>query len=350
MAKKFDISVIGAGLIGLSTADHLERAGYVVTVYDAASGPGAGASYCNSGMIHPSQARPWLVSDAALERMSDVHRLAKRSAALLKTRMTELGMSDSHRPDGCLQLFDSPVSREQAEHDFEKLGVQADRYRGRWDLTGHTLNFPEDSSGNPYTYCHALFDDLLSRGVTFRFDQEVRLTTDDGRIAVVAKEHTHRPDHVVLAAGAQSKMLVQPIGFDIPVTPVRGYALNFTKPDTALPEVPVMHAESRSALTVFDNHVRLSGTVGEKRPDALLKIWSQIAPEIVKEFGAPTLEWHGDRPTSDLGRPIIGPSPIEGLWINTGHGHMGWTLCAGSAEHLAGLIEGEIGNNPFALP
>ena len=348
MANNSDILIIGAGLIGLSTADHLLRRGYSVTVLDAASSPGAGASYCNSGMIHPSQARPWTEDEIDMDQIAAVHQMAVRSASLLKVQMAELGLADRQRPEGCLQLFDDPKLGEQAKADYEAVGGRADRYKGEWDFSRFALRFPDDASGNPYIYCHALFDDLLSRGVTFRFGHAAELSLKADRIRAIAGGKDYSAAHIVLAAGAHSKTITAPLNISIPIRPVRGFALNFSKPNIALPEIPVMHAESRSALTVFDDHVRLSGTVGEDDPKVLLTIWNKIAPKIVASLGQPTLSWSGDRPVSSLGRPIISQTPIDGLWVNAGHGHMGWTLCAASGEHLADLLAGEVKENPFA--
>jgi len=138
-------------------------------------------------------------------------------------------------------------------------------------------------------------------------------------------------------------------GIDIPVIAQKGHALVFERPDCSLPEVPVMHWESRSAMTVFEGGLRLSGTVGEKSPRALLDVWEGIAPSVTKKLGAPIVEWTASRPVSSIGRPIIGSAPIENLWINTGHGHMGWSLCAGSAELMSRLIMGETAPE-FSLP
>ena len=102
----------------------------------------------------------------------------------------------------------------------------------------------------------------------------------------------------------------------------------------------IMHAITRSALTVFDGHVRLSGTVDEADPVALLEIWEEIAPELIQRLGDPIQNWSGERPVSASGFPIIGPTPIDGLWVNSGHGHMGWTLCAGSGAYLTDQITG----------
>ena len=347
MSVSSDIIIIGAGLIGLSTADALYRRGKTVTVIDAASGPGQGASFCNSGMIHPSQVRPWLDRDIFIESVPTTLEMAIQSRRMLKNRMRELNLKDAKRPDGCLQLFDSQFVGEQARENYAELGINVERYHGAWDFLRYALYFPDDSSGNAQDYCLALYSDLLSKGVAFQFDSPVTLHTVNNRVLINIGARVLSPAVTILATGAETNHLLQPIGIEAPVTAMPGYALNFDRPNRKLPSIPIMHAETRSALTVFDDHVRLSGTVGETDPKTLLEIWEEIAPEIISHLGKPTYSWRGERPMSSIGRPIIGETPVKGLWVNTGHGHMGWTLSAGSGEHMAALIDGELENNPF---
>ncbi len=347
MSVNSDIFIIGAGLIGLSTADALCRRGKTVTVIDAAPGPGQGASFCNSGMIHPSQVRPWLDRGLFAESVPSTLEMAIQSRRILKNRMGEMNLMDAARPDGCLQLFDSQFMGEQALENYSDLGIKTDRYHGAWDFLRFALYFPEDSSGNAQAYCQALHADLMRRGVAFQFDQSVTLRSDKSGVIINIGDSEFSASVTILAAGAKTNKLLQPLEIATPVASVPGYALNFDRPDMMLPDIPIMHAETRSALTVFDDHVRLSGTVGEAGPKALLEIWEEIAPEIVSQLGKPIFSWRGERPMSSLGRPIIDETPVKGLWVNTGHGHMGWTLCAGSGEHMAALMAGEHDTNPF---
>ena len=95
---------------------------------------------------------------------------------------------------------------------------------------------------------------------------------------------------------------------------------------------------SHSALSFYEDHIRLSGTVGAKSAKALLSTWGEISPELMKALGDPIRVWEGQRPMSALGRPFIGRTAIPRLWVNCGHGHMGWTLSAGSGEVLAEMV------------
>ncbi len=333
-----DILIIGAGLIGLSTADHLRRRGMSVCVIDAAPGPGQGASHYNSGMIHPSQVRPWLNQQVTPDTLEAVLKLARRSAELLGRQMRDFGIEPIGAPTGCLQIFDHADQSEDALTLYIEHGIKAERYEGEWGLQHFGLFFPGDTMGNAHLYCKALAQDLMSRGVDIRYNMTAALVARNDQVCVKVGSSELKADHIIVAGGAKSAALLSPLGIELPVRPLAGYALNFEKPDCPLPGFPIMHADSHSALTVFEDHVRLSGTVGEETADALIPIWREIFPDLVEALGKPIRQWRGERPGSALGRPIIAATPIPGLWINSGHGHMGWTLSAGSGELMARLM------------
>ena len=325
MGKLPHIMIIGAGLIGLSTADSLAARGARVSVIDCRGGPGQGASFRNSGMIHPSQARPWFDGEFEDETRAVVD-LAQTSKLLLGARLQSLGLKCAERSSGCIQLFDNLSFGQQAKKQYLSLGIACEIVKDKAHTYGrYALHFPGDTSGNAYDYCRALETDIKQRRVDFIYRQK-----DIPQVG-------HQADHVVIAAGTGSPAIASEYGVDLPVVPMRGHALNFKRPDMVLPDMPIMHHASRSALTVFDDHVRLSGTMGEGDPGALLEIWAKIAPELMSALGLPVSSWSEDRPVSSLGRPII-TQLKPGLWVNTGHAHMGWTLSAGSGALMAKMI------------
>ena len=99
-----------------------------------------------------------------------------------------------------------------------------------------------------------------------------------------------------------------------------------------------MDAQSHSALTIFKDHLRLSGTIDEEDAKPLLRRWAVLAPAIFGALQPATHLWTGQRPMSEAGRPYISSTSIKGLWVNSGHGHMGWTLSAGSGQLMADMI------------
>ena len=110
-----------------------------------------------------------------------------------------------------------------------------------------------------------------------------------------------------------------------------------------------MDAESRSAMTVLGQTLRFSGTLGEASAQPLLKRWFHLAPDIMSVLSPAREIWSGLRPISPRGRPYISATPIPNLWVNTGHGHMGWTLCTGSGELMSEMILGEKEDTRFTL-
>jgi D-amino-acid dehydrogenase len=403
-----DVVIIGAGLIGLSAADSLLRRGASVMIAEIKPSPMCGTSAQNSGMVHPSQALPWaeleLCADARRAAAEAVFELAQKSAAIIEARAKSLSLPQAARARGCLQIFEThaalraarsiwmiwtlirfwrgpkacrcPKPRARgclqifethaalraAKAGYEALGadcrqaVAKDFGRAKAFGGRPALFFAQDSSGNARDYGLALADDLAARGAVFHTGQGAMIWKDGGRaIGVRLGNKDIRAAHTVLAAGPQSREIAARAGLDLPLSTLTGWAVNFKTPQgVALPNYPVMDAQSRSALTVFGDVLRLSGTAGEADAAPLLARWEALMPDIFAALGdqlpsplAPPRR--AERPISMTGAPLIGRSHVPGLWVNTGHGHMGWTLCAGSGELLAGLMEGAPSDPRFAV-
>lgn len=347
------IVIIGAGLIGLSAADSLLSRGCDVTVIEARSGPVRGTSFANSGMIHPSQARPW--SHAQSHRgfdqaVSDVRDLAEISRELILARANELRLTEStERPRGCYQIFDTGPDAAAAQKAYGQDCITANRVDAALVLgraaSGHTaLYFPQDRSADSRLYGQALARELGARGAMMIYDAATLSLSrsGDGRAQAAMGDHIFPADHIILAAGAQTPEILSSLGYHAPIRPVRGWSVDFAWPNQdiqeVLPRIPVMDAPSRSTFTPFSDRFRLSGTLEESSAAPLLARWAQLMPQLMGAVDKPLSVWSGLRPVCDLGRPMIGKTPIAGLWINAGHGHLGWTLCAGSGELLADMI------------
>lgn len=353
----YDAVIIGAGLIGLSAADSLLNRGLSVCVSDIKAAPMGGASYCNSGMIHPSQAAPWaqlgLSPEMRLSVGADVLSLARRSADLITARAKALGLAQTQRASGCLQIFDTQTAWKAAYAHCDALGIAYQRRpAGVLFSDRPALFFPGDHSGNAHDYGMALAADIAARGADILSGEGAAPWLEGGRV-VGARLGSRdiRARYTVLAAGMQSQRLAARAGLTLPIKRAAGWAVNYAKPkDIELPDYPVMDAGHCSALSVFGDTLRLSGTLGEANADKLIQIWTDIAPALMAELGTPLTEpWTGDRPVSLTGKPFIGRSALPGLWVNTGHGHMGWTLCAGSGELLADMIVDGVSDERFPV-
>ena len=205
---------------------------------------------------------------------------------------------------------------------------------------GHTtLYFENDIWANAYTYCEFLEAQLHTRGATFIYNaSNLRLRRLDDGVTAGLDGHIFKADHVIICAGPQSGDILAKLNLNLSIEKLRGFAVNFELPDIELPPAPLMDSQTRSAMTIFDNHIRFSGTVGEDSARPLLKRWYELAPDIMASLKPATEIWTGLRPMSKAGRPYIGRTSISNLWVNAGQGHMGWTLSAGSGDLMARMI------------
>jgi D-amino-acid dehydrogenase len=350
----FHIAVLGAGLIGLSIADALLRRGQRVTIIETSARPMAGASFANSGMIHPSQAHSWVSDHNNPCANTAVRQLALRSRDLLQQRMTDLGL-EAMRANavGCYQLF---------EHEADALAVQdclvaqglvvRTASPGELPIDKPALYYADDRWGDAHAYGMALLGSLQAGGVALKAGSDVVLQRAEGdQVHLFVNEDPLPADQIVIAAGVGSVSSMESLSLSLPIRPVRGWAVDFPRPDSvALPDSPLMDAATRSALTPFADRLRLSGTMGESSPDLLIERWSYLMPALNLQRQSFDLVWSGERPVSELGRPIIDKTPLNKLWVNAGHGHMGWTLCAGSADYLVKLMLDQATTAEFAYP
>lgn len=340
--QKPHILIIGAGLIGIANARAFIDRGAEVTLIERKAVTGHGAGFANSGMIHPSQAWPWidggLDETAQLCAARDVAKLAQSAPKKLRQRMAALSLTDKNREPGCFQIFDNVTARRIAQNRYDRINIKTETSE---QLPRPALYFPDDFSGNAYTWCNAEIAALIADGLQLYTDTDIVLTPTLHGLKAVTKDQTIKADHIILCTGHRTNILLAPLGLSLPVLPIRGFSLDFdtTQIDLAnLPNAPIMDAATRTALTQFDKVIRFSGTLSEKSAQPLWQRWCDIMPNLMKQLPRPHHVWSGERPVSLLGRPIISETPVKGLWVNTGHGHMGWTLSHTSAELMAQMI------------
>jgi len=354
MTRQPHILIIGAGLIGLANARAFIDRGANVTLIERKAAIGHGAGFANSGMIHPSQAWPWIDSGldkaAQLKAAHAVAKLARAAPKQLRQRMEALSLPDIKRGQGCYQIFDTPLKRDLSKTRYQQINITADTTN---QLSYPALYFPDDASGNAYEWSRAEAAALINEGVKLHTQVNIKLTASSQGIKAVLNGENVSPDHIILCAGHHTNTALKPLGLHLPIRSIRGFALDFDSAAidvSGLPDVPVMDAASRTALTRFDNVIRLSGTLGDISARPLWERWCRIMPDVMRGLPRPHHVWSGERPVSLLGRPIISPTPIKGLWVNTGHGHMGWTLSKVSGGLMAQMIlDGQMAPS-FAWP
>ena len=223
---------------------------------------------------------------------------------------------------------------------------------------------PDDRVGNARLFCEALLQAALAAGGTVRFDSEVaKLLIDDGRVTgVQLADGEMVSGDVVLCAGAQSAKLAAQAGIAPPIRPAKGYSLTLDAAQlTTRLTHPLVDPQLHIAVTPLADKIRILGmaefagfdTRVDLRRLALLRgFFERLLPNMAQELDwANGQGWAGLRPMSADGRPFIGASARDGLWLNCGHGHLGWTMAVGSAHLFADLYDGrkpEIEDAAFA--
>jgi len=231
------------------------------------------------------------------------------------------------------------------------------------DLAG-AIHFPADESGDAFLFCRALRERLAARGVAIRTGTSVRaVRLAAGQVVGVETEGGLVPAaRVVLATGPWSRELLARCGVRVAVLPVKGYSLSIPIEPGAGPRHAISDDTLHAVMTPLGATLRLAGTaefsgwdmsLRPKRVEALWRLLQALSPSLAARVDRSSARaWCGLRPMSADGRPYIGATPVRGLYVNTGHGHLGWTQAAGSATLLAQLMSGAptaIDPRPFAV-
>ena len=214
------------------------------------------------------------------------------------------------------------------------------------------LYFPDDETGDAFLFCQSLARAFTAAGGTIQTNTAVqRLVVEQQKvIGIETSEGIVAAKRVVVAAGNRSSDLLKPTGLRLPIKPVKGYSLTLELDDSALsPRIPVIDDGLHAAATPLGSQLRLAGTaefaefdqrLDRSRINHLLGLLQALYPDIYRRTDPKAaLPWAGLRPVSADGKPFIGLSSVEGLYVNTGHGHLGWTMAMGSAHLLASLIQ-----------
>lgn len=291
--------------------------------------------------------------------------VAEYSRDCLRALRAEIGITYDDRSEGTLQLF-----RKQAQLDgiggdieilrqynvpFEVLDrdgcVRAEPgLAGVRDSFVGGLRLPDDETGDCAMFTQRLEKVAAGLGVRFVYDTTIKsLDVSGGHVAQVTTDKgVFSADTYVMALGSFSPLLLRPLGIDIPVYPVKGYSLTLPIVDEAAsPQSTVMDETYKVAITRLGDRIRVGGTaeVGDyqvrllpSRRKALDRSLTDLFPN-GGDLSRATF-WSGLRPMTPDGPPIIGPTPVDNLYLNTGHGTLGWTMACGAARVVADQIAG----------
>ena len=294
---------------------------------------------------------------------SRMMRLAEYSRDCLRSLRADTGIDYEHRSKGTLQLFRSQAQVDAARRDIavlEEFGVPFELL-GRDALAGAEpalervkdklaggLRLPNDETGDCHLFTRKLAEMAETLGAEFRYGQDVReLVMENGRIAGVrVGNDVLTADRYVLAFGSYSRDFLAPLGLKIPVYPVKGYSLTIPMINAeAAPTSTVLDETYKVAVTRFDDRIRVGGMaelggfdlgLNPRRRETLELVVNDLFPG---SGDVPAAEfWTGLRPMTPDSTPIVGGTEYGNLFINTGHGTLGWTMACGSGKLVADLV------------
>ncbi|WP_299067343.1 D-amino acid dehydrogenase [uncultured Psychrobacter sp.] len=426
------IAILGAGVVGVTTAWYLQKAGYQVTVIERESAAGMQTSFANGGQISVSHATPWANPKTPIKALKWMFRedapllyRLRADKAQLKWAMQFLKECRADRADAnlvqmlhlglysrtALQQLRRSINIEyeqqtrgimhfytsQAEFDaavapterMQELGcerhfinvntaasLEPALYPIAHKLIGATYT-SRDESGNAHLFTQRLAAKCKQAGVSFLYDTDiVALNTD----AHSPRPHVHsitiRPagenaqtfsaDSFVIALGSYSVPLTKPLNIDLPIFPAKGYSATYRVNPRAphlAPFVSLIDDEYKLVMSRLGDKLRVAGTaefngynmdLNMTRCKAITERVQQIFPKGI--IASSAKYWTGLRPMTPSNVPLIGRAHLgqvrhgsqnsaatfDNLWLNTGHGTLGWTHACGSAKAISLLIQNEM--------
>jgi len=404
------IIVVGAGLIGATTAYHLVRRGHEVSLLERHAAPALGASHANGCMLTPSMADPWNApgvwrdllrwagrADAPmllrwraipglagwglrfLANSSSARFHANTARNLRLAAYSVAGMAALRGAEqldygagtlGTLKLyrnqraFDAGLLKVKAlpaelveVRPLDAAGVVA-LEPGLADISDRIaggLHFPRDEWGDARRFTELLCAAAERRGARLLLGTGILgLESDGSRVqGVRTGGGIMAADAVVVTAGVDATHLLRGAARRLPIAPVKGYSITFTPHDggmTAPLRLPVVDDGLHAAATPLGASLRVAGTAEFVGPDATMAperlenlkgLVRAMLPRHADHLLAGRVDpWAGLRPMCADGVPCIGPVGPLGLFVNAGHGHLGWTMADGSARLLADLVDG----------
>ncbi|WP_105439325.1 D-amino acid dehydrogenase [Neorhizobium sp. T25_13] len=396
------VAVLGAGIIGVTSAYQLAKAGHEVVVVDRQSGPALETSFANAGEVSFGYCSPWAapgIPQKALKWMFMEHaplilrpkfdaamlswmlkmlsncthekyalnksrmlRLSDYSRSALAELRQETGIAYDERMQGTLQLFRTQQQLDASANDVVALAAdgiphevlnrdECIRYEPalahvREKIVGGLLT-PKDETGDCFKFTNALEKKAAELGVRFSYGTTIEgLDVESGRVRGVVTGSGRVPaDAVVVALGSYSPLLLKPHDIHLPVYPVKGYSLTIPIDDPSRsPESTVMDETYKIAITRLGDRIRVGGMaeISGYTNDLARARRKTLEHSVTELFPGGDVSkasfWSGLRPMTPDGTPVVGPTNIKGLYLNTGHGTLGWTMSTGSARVVSDLV------------
>jgi D-amino-acid dehydrogenase len=387
------VLVLGSGLLGVSSAYYLSKLGHEVTVVDRQASPAAETSFANGGQISVSHAEPWANPSAPFKvlqwlgkedapllfrlradmrqwlwglqflrectpartrhNIEQIVRLGTYSRAMLQELRSATGLHYDQRTQGILHFYTSEKEFEGAKGPSEQM-----REHIRTQLAGATYT-AEDESGDANRFARELVKLCEEAGVKFLMSHTVTaLREAGGKIDHVEATDSEgrfqriKADAYVLAMGSLSPIYAAPLGIHLPIYPAKGYSVTMPVKDASMAhQVSLTDDEYKLVFSRLtgpnSDRLRIAGTaelngydrdLNRVRCEAIVRRVEQLFPGAGDATQASF--WTGLRPATPSNVPIIGKSKLVNLFLNTGHGTLGWTHACGSGKSIARIVSG----------
>ncbi|MBE7939901.1 MULTISPECIES: D-amino acid dehydrogenase [Ramlibacter] len=413
------VVVLGAGLLGVTSAYYLRQLGHDVTVVDRQASPAAETSFANGGQISVSHAEPWANPSAPLKvlrwlgredapllfrmradmrqwlwglaflrectpartrhNIEQIVRLGTYSRSMLQELRAARGLQYDQRAQGILHFYTSQKEFDSAEAPAaqmralgcERQVISADEAvrlepalaHIRPQLAGATWT-AADESGDAQMFVRELAQRCREDGVQFLMSHTVTaLREQGGRLEHVEATDADgrflrlRGDAFVMAMGSFSPMLVQPLGIRLPIYPAKGYSVTMPVKDAARAhQVSLTDDEYKLVFSRLGDRLRIAGTaelngwdrdLNHVRCEAIVRRVEQLFPGAGDSTRSQF--WTGLRPATPSNLPLIGATRVANLFLNTGHGTLGWTHACGSGKSIARIVSGLAPEVDFAF-
>ena len=389
------VAVLGAGVIGTTAAWYLRQAGHDVQVLERREAAGMETSFANGGQISASHALPWAAPGVPLKALkwmlredapllfrlradpaqwrwglqflrectaarfranaARLMRLGLYSQASLHALRQETGIVHDQVERGILVFHTGEAKPGEGWKTPEECVAIEPALASAGKLLAGGTYYPTDESGDAHKFTSELAKLCAQRGVRFDFEVDINgLAVENGKISSVniqrknGAPETVRADAYVLALGSYSPLLARPIGIDLAIYPLKGYSVTMPVKNPAAAWTTSLSDDAHKlVLSRLGDRLRIAGTaelngynteINNVRCDAIVKRVTALFPE-AGDSGKVTF-WAGLRPATPSNIPYIGRTKYPNLYLNTGHGTLGWTLACGSGRILSDIVSG----------